>query len=486
MHRRSFLTAAAGFGALAFTPEVVLAAAANSGDWTLGVADVEADIAPQALRLVQGRAPAGLSGVLYRNGPAKFRRPGGAVTHWFDGDGLIRRFQIADGKASLAARFADTPKRRIETAAGAMIQPGFGTPAGAGASVTGPDEVNAANTSVMAVGGQLWALWESGSPMAMDPDTLASRGFHTLRPDMKGMPFLAHPRIEPDGRVWNLGVFRTKAIVWRLAADGALEAATPIDLPRASYVHDFTATERHLVLVLQPWVHEKMVAPLAAGFAWRPERGTQILVLDKADLSKRRVYELEALSFFHMGDAWESADGTIALDICASPTPDFAIRGAEAILNGDAARIDVGVDLGLISLSPDGRARLERTGLIAEFPRADPRFAGRPRAFSVYAGGTPSSHPLAQGVTVRDWRRDRNETYDFGRGQIAEEMIFVPRPGGSAEFDGWLVGTSVNFAARATELHVFDARRVAAGPICTWRADVALPATFHGTFVSRA
>lgn len=83
MHRRSVLTAAAGFGALAFTPEVVLAAAANSGDWTLGVADVEADIAPQALRLVHGRAAAGLSGVLYRNGPAKFRRPGGSAE--FDG-----------------------------------------------------------------------------------------------------------------------------------------------------------------------------------------------------------------------------------------------------------------------------------------------------------------------------------------------------------------------------------------------------------------
>jgi all-trans-8'-apo-beta-carotenal 15,15'-oxygenase len=36
--------------------------------------------------------------------------------------------------------------------------------------------------------------------------------------------------------------------------------------------------------------------------------------------------------------------------------------------------------------------------------------------------------------------------------------------------------------ARATELHVFDARRVEAGPLVSWRASAALPVTFHGCF----
>jgi carotenoid cleavage dioxygenase-like enzyme len=62
-------------------------------------------------------------------------------------------------------------------------------------------------------------------------------------------------------------------------------------------------------------------------------------------------------------------------------------------------------------------------------------------------------------------------------------MVFVPRPGGGAEFDGWLVGTTINLSARRTELHLFDAGRVAAGPLVSWAADVALPVTFHGVFV---
>jgi all-trans-8'-apo-beta-carotenal 15,15'-oxygenase len=260
MNRRSFLTAGAGAAALVLTPEALLAATANrvAGDWSLAFADLEADLPRHAMRLIHGQAPAGLSGALYRNGSGKFRRPGGSATHWFDGDGLMRAFRIHDGQATLEARFADTPKRRQDTAAGAVITPGFGTPAGPGAKVGSNDDTNAANISVLPMGDQLWALWEAGSPLVMDPNTLATRDFKVLRPDLKSMPFLAHPRREPNGRVWNLGLAGTKAIVWRLSAIGDLEAADLIDLPRASYVHDFTASDRHLIIVLQPWVQDRM------------------------------------------------------------------------------------------------------------------------------------------------------------------------------------------------------------------------------------
>jgi carotenoid cleavage dioxygenase-like enzyme len=63
-----------------------------------------------------------------------------------------------------------------------------------------------------------------------------------------------------------------------------------------------------------------------------------------------------------------------------------------------------------------------------------------------------------------------------------EEAVFTPRPDGVAEMDGWVLGVSVNLDARASELHVFDARRISDGPVCTWRADLALPISLHGQF----
>jgi all-trans-8'-apo-beta-carotenal 15,15'-oxygenase len=482
MNRRSFLTAAAGVAALALNPDVLYAASAGAGDWTLGFADVEADIAPRGMSLVDGKPPADLAGVLYRNGPAKFHRPGGSVGHWFDGDGMVRRFGLNDGKATLSARFVDTPKRRADTAANAVVTAGFGTAPGKGAGVQSADAVNAANISVMMAGDDLWALWESGSPVVMDPDTLETRGFKTLGPNLKGMPFLAHPRFEPDGTVWNLGVAGHKAVVWTLNPVGDLRSAAMIDLPRASYLHDFTATARHLVIVLQPWIQTRFITPVVDGYSWQPGLGTQILVIDKADLTKRRVYETETFSFFHMGDAWEEADGTIRFDICTDPDPSFGIEGGRALMQGRRPAASARPSLALIGLHPDGKTSLERPGVVAEFPKSDPRFAGLARRFSAGLGDGPGDNPMFQSVVVRDWKRDRVEQFDFGDRFLAEEVVFVPRPGGSAEFDGWLVGTGVNLDVRATELHVFDARRVAAGPVARWRADVVLPVSLHGVF----
>ena len=333
--RRNFLMGAAALSAAVITPETVRAMAAmrTATDWGLATADIEADVAPRAMQLIRGRAPAGLEGALYRNGPAKFRRPGGSAGHWFDGDGLVRRFRISDGRAELAARFVDTPKRRQETRLDAMVMPGFGSAGDPRAEIGSNDDANAANTSVLMAGDALWALWEGGSAVAMDPETLETRGMVTHRPDLKSMPFLAHPRVEPDGRVWNLGMGQGQAMVWRLSASGALEAATLVDLPRASYVHDFTATARHLVIVLQPWVQARMTMPFSEGFEWRPDEGTQVLVIDKDDLSKRRVFELPAFGFFHLGDAWSDGDD-IRFDLCAHRDMDFAARGATEILNG--------------------------------------------------------------------------------------------------------------------------------------------------------
>ena len=495
MQRRSFL---AGAGLVAastlagFSPEKAHAAAQMKaaeaaglgGDWTLGTADFTGELTNRPLRLVSGRAPAGLSGALYRNGPGQWRRPGGNAGHWFDGDGLLRAFRIDDGRATLSARFIDTPKRRADTAAGAVVTPGFGTLARPGARVRGSDDASPANINVISRGDELWALWEGGSPMAMDPATLGTKGFKTLGAGLAGMPFLAHPRIESNGRSWSLGQSGSKAIIWRNAADGALEASEMIDLGRGSYMHDFTATDRHLVILLQPLIRERLAAPFADGFAWKPELGTRILVLDKNDLSQRRTYELPAFFFFHLGDAWSDADGTIRFDACIDDGNDtvFSVETGRDMIEGRFSGLRPS-RLSLITLHAKGRAEMSAPGVAAEFPRTDPRFAGEARRFTAHATGTSPGRPLFQGLAVQDWARDRSRSFDFGAQHLMEEAVFAPRPGSSEEFDGWLLAPSLNLKARATELHVFDARRVDRGPLCTWRSEAALPVSLHGCFV---
>lgn len=482
MHRRQLLQAfAATAAASIITPEIARAATPT---WAPAFADLEADVPRTAMKRVYGKAPAGLTGALYRNGPGKFRRPGGSVAHWFDGDGLIRAFRIDDaGAATIEARFVDTPKRRADTAANAVVTPGFGTPAGPGARIANNDDVNAANISVTRVGDELWALWEGGSPIAIDPSDLSTRGIRTLRPDLKHMPFLAHPSRGADGDIWSLGVSGSKALVWRLSATGELKSADVVDLPRASYIHDFVTTPRHIVLFLQPWIQDRQRMPFVDSFSWRPEQGVQVLVVDKADLAKQRVYEIPAAFAFHFGGGWEDADGTLRFDGCFSPDPMFARENGRALMTGQYKR-QAAAQLGLVTLRPNGTASFEQLGITAEFPRNGLRPAdGVGRRYTVHATGDAPDVPMFNGIATHDWKTGRSDAYNFGAGVLVEETVFVARPGASGELDGWLLTPAVNLKTKASELHAFDATRVADGPVCTWRAPMALPVSLHGTFV---
>jgi all-trans-8'-apo-beta-carotenal 15,15'-oxygenase len=476
LNRRQLLGTGLLAGAAIITPDMALAGAAPAG-WTLGVADVENDVPQEVLTLAQGKAPEGLSTTLYRNGPAKFRRTGGAAGHWFDGDGLVRKWSIQGGQATLAARFVDTPKRRLETKLDAIVQPGFGTARGSGAVLTSPDDANAANTSVLVRGGELWALWEAGSPTMLDPQTLNTKGIKTFRRDLKHMPFLAHPHAEPDGTVWNLGGGGEETIVWKLNPDGSLAKAETLQLDRASYFHDFTTTARHLIIVLQPWVQEEFKFPLSTGMAWKPDMGTQVLVIDKDDLSKRRTYELPAFSFFHLADGWEEKDGTIRFDGCLEANPTFGQTAASALLRGEYIRAPSPM-LTQIVLRPNGKAEMNAAKIAAEFPASDRRMAGQARRFTTHVANYRQG-PFPHAIASWDWSKGRDDKFDFGDHQLVEEFLFVAK--GEGERNGWLIGTTLNLIRQQSELHLIDARRISDGPVATWRASLPLPLAFHGT-----
>jgi len=479
LSRREALFGLAGLGAAALAPHGALA---DTPPWTLGYANAPAaGYGPERLRLVHGAAPRSLTGALYRNGPAWFRYPDSAATHWFDGDGLIRRFAFDDNGVRHTARFVATNKRKVEQAANAIVMAGFGTPGRPDAVVASADDTNAANTAVLPVNGQIWALWEAGSPVAVDASTLETKGVKTLRPDLARMPFLAHPKVEPSGRIWNIGVSGRRAIVWRLAADGALEDAQVVELPRPDYVHDWAMTERHLLIVLQPWSMGSGPPPFVDALRWRPDEPLIVLVLDKNDLSRRRVFEAPAMSFFHTGDAWEDQSGAIRVDLCASLDPNWTVTSAREVLRGVFRRSPDGPELVGLTLHRDGRTEVQRTGVRGEFPQTDRRLQGRRRALTALLSEATTNHPSPTAVALWDWERGTGETYDFGLDHMVEEMLMVPY--GPDERDCWLIGTSLNLKARATELHVLDARRISAGPLATWRSAHAAPLGFHGAFV---
>ena len=121
-------------------------------------------------------------------------------------------------------------------------------------------------------------------------------------------------------------------------------------------MHDFTATDRHIILVLQPWVFETHAMPVISGLAWRPEMGTQVMVLDKDDLSQRRLYGPARLLPFPSGRRLGRAGRDDPFRrggqrrIRVSPWTGRGCWSKDAgVVPGDPAR------LALVTLYPDGR-----------------------------------------------------------------------------------------------------------------------------------
>ena len=326
MKRRTCLQLAATSAAAAAVPPAFALggpARATGPDrtWRLGYAGVDADFlsAPAAL---QGRIPPGLRGVLFRNGPAVHQVGETRYRHWFDGDGMVQAFRIGPRGVEQRCRVVATHKRTAELEAGTALYPAFDTPVH-GAPVLGPDSINPANISVLYHHDRLMALWEAGSAYEIDPTTLETRGVVTWSDETAGMPFSAHPRVEPDGTLWNLGYLSAanKLGLWRITPKGRLADVSVVDLDHTPMVHDFVVTERHLVVLLCPWHYEHGHGEtFLESHVWHPERPTRVLIIDKNDFGSRRWLEIETGWVFHFGNGFEE-QGIVRMDAALSADP---------------------------------------------------------------------------------------------------------------------------------------------------------------------
>ena len=201
-----------------------------------------------------GRWPAGLAGTLYRNGPARHEIGSFRYRHWFDGDGMIHAWRLGGGEVRHQAKMVQTTKYTAEMAAGRALYPGFASTPPNPAPVTSADAVNVANISVLHHHGKLLALWEAGSPWEIDAETLDTTGLHAFSDDTRGAPFSAHPRVEPDGTLWNFGYVSSAGLIalWHIDPAGKVVKVGTVPANPMSMPHDFVVTERHIVLLVPP------------------------------------------------------------------------------------------------------------------------------------------------------------------------------------------------------------------------------------------
>ncbi len=457
-----------------------------------GVNDATGDVDGEAL--LRGRWPAELRGRFYRNGPALFERAGERYHHWFDGDGMVQQFTLeggqGNGRVTHKGRLVRTAKLRAEQQAGRFLMNALGTSIEGGPPGSGPDAFNTANTNAIEHGGRVLAMWEGGSAYAMDPRDLSTQGPITWGKDLAQMPFSAHPKIDPQGHLWNIGTAGKSVVVWHIDPAGKLAGVQVGESPfPGGMVHDVAITERYIVVPLPP-VSLDFTKPTGDGprrFAMQAGEPLRILVMEKANIQRRRVFELPAQMVFHVGNAHETADGHIHLSYIGAPDAWFLDRGAVALMS--AQNLPAGaVNTQIVRLNMNnGRAHAQAFEGGVEFPRVDPRRNGLPTRFLLTGAAWLHDNKrdaLLHGLQILDTHSGRTRRFDYGAHMVAEEHILVPKPGKTGELDAWLLGTTFDSRRQATVLNVLDAAHIEDGPIAQAVLPYLLPLGFHGNFTA--
>ncbi|WP_083749017.1 carotenoid oxygenase family protein [Pelomonas sp. KK5] len=482
--RRDFLSAALAFG----LPHASFAA--EAAPELLPIACLHGDERLDAAPLrIEGRLPAGLRGSYFRNGPGLMARGGERYRHWFDGDGFVQALRFdGEGRVSHRGRFVQTAKLKAEAREGRFLVPAFGTAIPPRVPLRNADSMNVANTSVLQQAGRLYALWEGGSAYELDPATLETLGPRAWTPELAGMPFSAHPKQEPDGTSWNFGTSGKQMVVYRISAAGAVVNSAVFEIPPTAMVHDFAVSQRYLVFLLAPLTLDMAAlregrASMVDAMQWHGDAPTRVLIVDKRDLSRRRILEMPATFVFHFGNAWDEGD-VIRLDFVKGEALPLINERLQAIMRGERPETHPSTPRFMrIELAGGGRISIEARDESVEFPVVDPRVVAQRYGQVFY----PTAIDLGprwgfNGLMKLDVETGRRERFAFGADTVVEEHVLVPKPGSSREGEGWLLGMGYDTRHRRSFASVFDAQHLADGPLARIWLPYTVPYGFHGRF----
>ncbi|KRA32489.1 MULTISPECIES: carotenoid oxygenase family protein [unclassified Nocardioides] len=440
---------------------------------------------------VDGTIPKDLDGTLYRIGPGKLQVGTTLLDNIFDGDGMISRFSIQNGRVDFRNRYVRTQHFQHGQTSDRVNYRGIGAmrPGGPLANFLRLP-ANVANTNVILTGDELLALWEIGKPHRVDPDTLETLGTEDFDGTLKWLgAFSAHPKWDPHTQeMFNFGLDvlpYPQIRCYRRKRGRPLEQFATVPMLDLPWNHDMALTENHLVFVLDPIMPNLRKLALSRtsyldALDYKPQKATRFVLVPRNG-GKPRIVEHDALMHFHVTNAYEE-NGDIVVDL-VNFGPDAWDRLKVNI--GDARNEHPYPEnrLTRYRITPTGRVieqqLIDGTG---EFPQYDWRLTTRRHRYSYLSGYSAS---MQDGSIVKVDNDTGAVSSHVVPGHSLGEALFVPRSPDAAEDDGWLLAMAHDKAESRSKLLVLDARDPEKNAIATMHLPFNVPLGFHGMFTRR-
>ena len=454
---------------------------------------VTSEVTADDLEVVQGEIPADLYGAYLRNGPNPVFAPPG-MYHWFDGDGMVHGVYFRDGRASYIRKWVQTRALRDEIGrghaglAGVMGPFDIGLLANGGDRLCNPDYCkDTANTTLALHNGKILAQWyNAGRVYALDPLTLESRGEETFGGGLD-TTLNAHPKVDPrTGEYvdYDYGDLKPYLTYYVIGKDGKLRHKTRVDLPGPRLPHDTTITANYTILHDLPLFHDTAVLretgfrvvnfhrELPSRFGVIPRYGTQ---------DQMKWFEFTPGYVLHMVNAWEEGDW-IVMDGCFQPDPTIRRDPSEGPLGSMLAYLRYQGHLRRWRMNmKTGEGHEEQLDdLNVEFCLPDAGLYGVKTRYSYHQRIPTDFQTLAFDALVKyDHESGGRTVYEYGAGWFANESPFAKSTRGGDEDRGYVITLATQASDYRSEAWIFDAQRIAAGPIARVKIPARVATGFH-------
>ncbi len=449
------------------------------------------------LDVVEGKLPAELSGVYLRNTENPLL-PSIGRYHPFDGDGMLHAIRFREGRASYRNRMIRTRGLAEELRAGEPLWAGIIESAarskreGWGARTRMKD---ASSTDVVVHAGMaLTSFYQCGDLYQLDPLTLEQRGPATWDGRFPSWGVSAHPKLDEHTGELLFFSYAAEPPYLRygvLDRRGKLVHETDVPLAGPRLPHDMAFTERFAILndfplywdptLLARGVHRpRFHGDEPSRFAVLPRRGS---AHDVRWFTASPTYVLHWINAFELGDEI-ILDGFHQRDPMPRPKPEDGAWGPLKAM----------VDLSALGARPHRYRFNLRTGetheeplseLVCEFPTINGRYGGRRHRYA-YAMTAPPGWFLFAGLRAFDLESGSVAAFDFPEGVYASESPMAPRGDAAGENDGWLVTFVSDTRRDQSECWVFQASRVADGPVARVRLPERISSGTHAFWASDA
>jgi carotenoid cleavage dioxygenase-like enzyme len=223
-------------------------------------------------------------------------------------------------------------------------------------------------------------------------------------------------------------------------------------------------------------------------YAWEPEKGAYVGVMKRNGSAGDIVwFRAENCYVFHIMNAWEDGDRIIADVMQCDEAPLFTHPDGSPTdpIKSRARLCRWTFDL---AGNTDRFTQTYLDDIRGEFPRIDDRRAGLASNHGWYACANPDlpMFDAFSGIMHVSGKGSRLGHYQLPVGDTISEPVFVPRGDDATEGDGWLLAAVYRGRENRSDLAVFNATDIEAGPVALVHLAHRVPDGFHGNWVGAA